>query len=221
MHPVASGGVSTSDLSPVVFDIGNVLIHWDPHPAVAAAVGPERARAFLDDPEFDFAAWNHAMDAGATSWAEAEASAIDRCPQWREEILSYRANFRRSLSGGLEDSHTIIGELRAADVPLYGLTNWSAELFPIGYEVLPVLQQLDDIIVSGIERVAKPDPQIWRVLASRTGRPPHDLVFTDDSPVNIASAAAVGIDAIRFENPNQLRAELRTRGYPLSPGQQS
>lgn len=209
--------MTSSQLSPVVFDIGNVLIHWDPQPAIAAAVGADRARAFLADPEFDFAAWNLAMDAGATSWAEAESSAIERFPQRREEILAYRRNFRHSLSGGLEGSHQIVGELRAADIPLYGLTNWSAELFPIAYEVLPVLQQLDDIIVSGIERVAKPDPRIWRILADRTSRSPRDLVFTDDSPVNVASAEAVGIDAIRFESPDQLRADLSTRGYPLSP----
>lgn len=209
--------MTATALSPVVFDIGNVLIHWDPHPAIAASVGPERARAFLADEEFDFAEWNQAMDAGDSSWAEAEASAIERCPHWRDAIVAYRPNFRLSLSGGLEGTHRIIDELRAADIPVYGLTNWSAELFPIAYEVLPVLQQLDDIIVSGIERIAKPDPRIWRVLSNRTERAPHDLVFTDDSPVNIASASAVGIDAIRFEDPGQLRTALVDRGYPLSP----
>lgn len=213
--------MTVTELSPVVFDIGNVLIHWDPHPAIAASVGPDRARGFLADPVFDFAAWNLAMDVGETTWAEAESSAIGQFPQWRDEILAYRPNFRHSLTAGLEGTHQVIAELRAADIPLFGLTNWSAELFPVAYEVLPVLQQLDDIIVSGIERVAKPDPRIWRILAQRTNRSPNDLVFTDDSPVNVASAAAVGIDAIRFESPDQLRAELTARGYPLSPTPQT
>lgn len=209
--------VTHRELAPVVFDIGNVLIHWDPHPAIAAAVGPERATAYLTDAEVDFASWNHAMDAGVMTWAEAEETAIARLPHWREEILAYRANFRQAFSGGLESTQTMLRELKELGLPLYGLTNWSAELFPIAYELVPILHELDDVIVSGVEQVAKPDPRIWQILATRTGRSCDDLVFTDDTRANIASAVQAGIDAIPFADPQQLRSDLVTRGYPLEP----
>lgn len=205
-----------STVPPVVFDIGNVLIRWDPHPAIAAAVGDARAREFLAAADFDFAAWNLARDAGQGTWAEAEAAAVAAHPQWREAILAYRPNFRLTLSGGLEDSHQIIRELLTAGVEVYGLTNWAAELFHHAYDVVPVLHDLADIVVSGVEGVAKPDPRIWEILAKRTGRRPDELVFTDDSPANITSARAAGIDAIHFESPAQLRRELRRRGYPVA-----
>lgn len=208
--------MAPTPLAPVVFDIGNVLIRWDPHPAIAAAVGDQRAREFLADPEFDFAAWNLARDAGQGDWADAEAAAVERFPHWREEILAYRPNFRLALSGGLEDSQQIVRELLVAGVPVYGLTNWAAELFPHAYEAVPVLHDLVDIVVSGVERVAKPDPRIWAILAARTGRRPDELVFTDDSPVNVASAREAGIDTILFEGPARLRAALSERGYPVS-----
>jgi len=201
--------------TPVVFDIGNVLVRWDPCPPIAAAVGEERAREFLADPEFDFGRWNLARDAGEGAWVDAETTAVAAFPHWREAILAYRQNFRLSLSGGLEGSHEIIRELLAAQVPVYGLTNWAAELFPMAYEVVPVLHELVDIIVSGVERVAKPDPRIWTILAQRTGRPLRELVFTDDSVANIESARVAGIDAILFEDPEQLRAALVERGYAI------
>ncbi|MBW9204618.1 HAD family phosphatase [Mumia sp. zg.B53] len=200
---------------PVVFDIGNVLVRWDPVPAVAASVGDERAMAFLGDPEFDFLAWNHLQDEGRP-WEEAERVARGAFPHYADEITAYRVNFEASLVGEIEGSVAIVQELRDAGVPLVALTNWSAELFGHARARFEVLEAFDDIVVSGEEGCAKPDPRIFEVLAERLGRPLDGVVFTDDSPRNILAAGVAGMDAIPFTTPEDLRGELVDRGLPLA-----
>lgn len=201
----------------VVFDLGNVLIRWDPHPAVAAAVGAAEATRFLEAPDFDFAAWNHAQDAGR-SWADAEDEATRSHPHWREHILGYRAHFGRSLLGPVASSVSVLQELHARRVPLYALTNWSAELFPLAVERYDFLALFEDIVVSGAEGVAKPAPEIFEVLAHRIGHPLDRCVFVDDSPANVAAARGAGLDAFVFTDTGHLRDDLRARGLPLGPG---
>ena len=198
----------------VVFDLGNVLIRWDPRPAIAAAVGDEEASRFLSAPDFDFAAWNHAQDAGRP-WAQAEDDATRSHPHWREHILGYRDNFARSLLGPVESSVEVVEELHEHGVPLFALTNWSAELFPLAMENYGFLALFDDIVVSGDVGVAKPAPAIFEVLARRIGHPLDRCVFIDDSPANVAAATAAGLDAILFTDTGHLREDLRERGLPL------
>jgi 2-haloacid dehalogenase len=201
----------------VVFDIGNVLIRWDPHPAVAAAVGDAEATRFLAATDFDFAAWNHAQDAGR-AWADAEAEATSAHPHWREHILAYRTHFTRSLLGPVESSVEVLEELHDNGVPLFALTNWSAELFPVAREHYGFLSLFDDIVVSGVEAVAKPAPEIFAVLSRRIPHPLDRCVFIDDSPANVAAATEAGLDAILFTDTGHLRDDLRDRGLPLTPG---
>jgi 2-haloacid dehalogenase len=210
-----------ADLNPrpadaVVFDLGNVLIHWDPVPAIAATVGPERAAAFVADPDFDFPSWNHANDAGR-SLAEAEQTALDSHPHYAQEILAYRANFGASLTGAVEGSVAILRELHDAQVPLFALTNWSADLFPVALERFDFLELFEDIIVSGEEGVAKPDPEIFEVLEERVRHRAglDDCIFIDDSPANVAAALEAGIDAVHFTGADHLREDLIARGMPL------
>src|SRR5450759_3339527 len=91
----------------VVFDLGNVLIAWDPYPAIASAVGTQQATRFLADAEFDFTAWNHQQDAGR-SWDEGETAAVTSHPHWESEIRAYRTNFKESLVGAIEDTVQIL-----------------------------------------------------------------------------------------------------------------
>ncbi len=198
----------------IVFDIGNVLIRWDPHPAVAAAVGEAEAERFLADKDFDFAAWNHEQDAGR-SWDEAEAAAIKGHPQWREHFLSYRRHFDRSMLGPIVGTVSLLRELHAAGTPLFALTNWSAELFPVAARRFDFLALFNDILVSGEVGLAKPAPAIFALLARRTGLEPSHCVFVDDSPANVTAGAAAGFDAILFEDAIALRLELSRRGVPI------
>ena len=200
----------------VVFDLGNVLIRWDPVAAIAAAVGTERAVAFVADPDFDFAAWNRANDAGRTL-AEAEQTAVQAHPHYADEILAYRQHFSASLVGDIPGSVAILRELHDAQVPVFALTNWSAELFPVALEQFDFLDLFEDIIVSGEEGVAKPDPEIFEVLEDRVRHRAglDDCIFIDDSPANVAAASATGIDAVHFTGADHLREDLIARGMPL------
>jgi 2-haloacid dehalogenase len=199
----------------VVFDLGNVLISWDPHPAIAREVGQEQARQFLTDETFGFQAWNRQQDAGR-SWEGAEDVAIKSHPQWERAIRAYRANFEESMVGAIEDSVQILRELHAAGIPLYGLTNWSRELFPVARKRFAFLELFEDIIVSGEEGVAKPDPKIFEILHQRIGHALGSCIFIDDSMANIAAAREAGLNAILFTDTGHLREDLSVRGLPLS-----
>jgi len=196
-------------ISGVVFDLGNVLIDWQPEHAIAAAVGQAQARAFLDD--FDFRAWNHGQDEGRP-FAESEAEAIAGNPQWREHILAYRANFSRSLVDEIPGTVAILGELHERSIPLYALTNWAAETFHHAEERFPWLELFDVVVVSGRERIAKPDPRIFALVAERSGLRPDELFFIDDTERNVEGARAAGLAAVRFTTPAALRADLVAAG---------
>jgi 2-haloacid dehalogenase len=198
----------------VVFDLGNVLIDWDPHPAIAAAVGDDEAARFLASDDFDFGAWNHEQDSGR-AFEESEQAAVARVPHWREHILSYRVNFDRSLIGEIAATVDVLRDLHAAGVRLLALTNWSAELFPVARGRFDFLELFEDILVSGEERLAKPDPRIFELLTERSGLPPGSCVFVDDKPENVEAARAAGLDGIVFVDDGTLREQLRERGLPV------
>jgi 2-haloacid dehalogenase len=201
-------------VSAVVFDLGNVLIHWDPRPALAAAVGEDEADRFLAAEDFDFGAWNAAQDAGRP-FAEGEALVAMSHPHWAEHIRGYRPHFAHSLTGPVDDTVTILRDLHEAGVPLFALTNWSAETFPLAQERYDFLDLFDDVLVSGAVGIVKPDPAIFALLRERVGRPLEECVFVDDGPHNVAAAAAAGMDAIRFTDTGHLRDDLRARGLPV------
>jgi 2-haloacid dehalogenase len=200
--------------STVVFDLGNVLIRWDPHPAIAAGVGTQEATRFLTADDFDFRAWNHVQDTGR-SWREAEDEVQRTHPRWQRHARSYRAHFDLSLLGPLEENVSVVRDLAAAGVPLYALTNWSTELFPRALDRFEFLSLFRDIVVSAHEGLAKPDPAVFDVLRRRIGRSLEECVFVDDSAANVATAAAAGMDAIHYTGTEPLRPVLRARGLPV------
>ncbi len=194
-----------------VFDLGGVVVFWDPVPAVAAVVGQERAKHFVHGGEFDFGAWNYAQDAGR-SWADAEAAATATHPDLAEEIAAYRRNFALSLRGLVPGTPGILRALHDRGVRLVALTNWSVETIHHLPEVLPELYALfDDIIVSGAEGVAKPDPEIFRILARRLGHPIEGVFYVDDSIRNVDAARTAGMDAVHFTDAAALLTELQRR----------
>jgi 2-haloacid dehalogenase len=196
----------------VVFDLGGVVVDWDPVPAVAAAVGRKRAEQFVHGDEFDFTAWNHALDAGR-SWVEAEAAATASHPDLAEEIAAYRTNFPLSLKGLVPGTAAILSALHDRGIRLVGLTNWSAETIHHGPEVFPeVFALFDDIVVSGAEGVAKPQREIFSILARRLGHPIEGVFYVDDNVRNVDAARAAGMDAVHFTDADTLREDLHHRG---------
>jgi HAD superfamily hydrolase (TIGR01509 family) len=200
--------------SGVVWDLGNVLIDWDPYAAIAAGVGAVEARRFLEADDFDFMAYNHGPDSGL-DWDTAEAQVARTHPHWLEHARAYRAHFPASLLGEVPGSVGVVRDLHSAGVPMWGLTNWSHELFPHGRAAFPFLGLLEDVVVSGTEGVAKPDPAVFVIVRQRTGLPLDRLVFVDDRPDNVAAASAAGMDALLFTDAARLREDLRQRGLPV------
>ena len=194
-----------------VFDLGGVLIDWDPrHLYRRLFDGDEAAMedflATVCTPE-----WNRCQDAGR-SFAEAEAEAIARYPDKRELITAWLRHFDEMVPGAIEGTVAVLARLRARGVPLYALSNWSAETFALSRSRFPFLDWFRGVVVSGQERVLKPDPRIFALLLERYGIDPGRAVFIDDSPANTAAAEAIGMHAIRFVSPAQLTQELQALG---------
>lgn len=199
----------------VILDLGNVLIDWQPAAAIAAGVGEDEARRFLAADDFDFMVFNHGPDSGG-SWDAAEAEVRRTHPHWAEHAAAYRANFAASLVGEVPGTVDLVRDLHAAGVPVWGLTNWSDELWPHAPRLFAFLDDLlEGIVVSGTEGAAKPDARIYEIAVERSGLPASDLVFADDKQANVDGAAAVGLDAVLFTGADGLRAVLRERGLPV------
>ena len=200
----------------VVFDLGNVVIDWQPEAAVARGVGEDEAARFLRADDFDFSAWNHGPDSGQ-SWEQALAFVEEAYEHWIDHATAYRDHFPHSLVGEVPGTSAVMRDLDAAGVPLWALTNWSADLFVHAPARFPVLGLFRDIVVSGREGVAKPDPAIYHRLADRAGVPLDTLVFVDDKPANVEVAEAMGMDALLFTDAGRLRAQLLDRGLLPHP----
>ena len=200
-----------ADPGAIVWDLGNVLIDWQPHAAIAAGVGDDEAARFLAASDFDFMAYNHGPDSGMT-WDAAEAEVAHSHPHWLPHARAYREHFAKSLVGEVPGSVDILRTLHGAGVPMWGLTNWSDELYPHAPHLFDFLALLEEVVVSGTEGLAKPDPRIYRLTAERAGRSPAELLFIDDRETNVDAARAAGMDAIRFIDANDLRRQLQERG---------
>jgi 2-haloacid dehalogenase len=202
--------VTDSRTRAVVFDVGGVLLDWDPRHLFRHVIADEAEREwFLRDvvsPE-----WNLEQDRGRL-WADAVAEAIARHPEHEPSIRAYDERWLETIGGVDEDVAALVGEVRAAGVPTYALTNYSAEKWVLSRQRLAVLREFDGVVVSGEERVTKPDEQIYRILLERYGLDPAATFFTDDLAANVAAARAVGIDAERFVDAATLRAQLIERG---------
>jgi 2-haloacid dehalogenase len=197
-------------IAAVVFDLGGVLIDWDPRYLYRELIEDEAEMehflATVTTPE-----WNRAQDAGRP-WAEAVEELARRHPERRELIEAYRERWHDTLGDAIQPTVEVLDELRGTGVRLFALTNWSGETFPVARPRFPFLEWFEGIVVSGDERLIKPDPQIFRVLIERYGVDPETTVFIDDAADNVAAARNLGFMAIRFVDAPTLRADLRRLG---------
>lgn len=195
----------------VIFDLGMVLIEWDPALAFAD-VFTTRAAAedWLD--QIDFHAWNRLQD-GGRSFADGMAAARAQHGALADPLQDYLAAFHLTIEKPVPGSWEILEALMARDVPLYAITNWSAETWPEAQAVYPRLGQVfRDVVVSGQVAELKPAPAIYRLLLDRNGLAPQDCVFIDDSAANVEGARKLGIDAIHFTDAAALAQALTARG---------
>ena len=195
----------------VIFDLGGVLIDWDPRHLYRKLFGGDEAamEEFLGTvctPD-----WNERQDAGR-SFADAEAELIAAYPGKAALIRAWNARFDEMIPGAIDGAVAVMQELKARGTPLYALSNWSAETFAGQSRRFPFLAHFDGIVVSGNEGVIKPDPRIFRLLMDRYKVPAEAAVFIDDNPRNAEAASALGIHGIHFRSHAALRQELAALG---------
>ncbi len=193
----------------VVFDLGQVLIGWDQTGPLSDRMSREEWEEFAQ--ASDFASLNVSADNGSTI-AEVVARAAATDPAYGEIVAAYYENFPRSLTGPIPGMAEIVAELKDAGVRLLGLSNWSAETIHHAPVVAPAISELEDIVVSGREKLIKPDPAIFALLLDRFGLDPGRTVFVDDLPVNVEAARELGLIGIVFTGAADLRAELDRLG---------
>lgn len=190
----------------IVFDLGKVLIEWDPRHVYRQVFQDEnKMEWFLS--EVCSNAWNLEQDRGR-SFDEGVAEATARHPHYAREIAHYRDRWMDMVPGDIVGSVEILEDLHDAGVPLYAITNWNGDTFRATQRRFGFLSLFRDIVVSGDEKLLKPDPEIFHLLAKRNGLDLQDSLFIDDSLKNVRGAEAVGMKGHHFTSPESLRADL-------------
>lgn len=191
----------------IVFDFGGVLVDWNPRYLYDKYFGDEeRSQWFLDN--ICLYSWNLQMD-GGKPFAEGVRELQAEHPEWTEAIGIYHTRWIEMMGGEVEGTADVLRALKRAGYGIYGLTNWSAETFPLIRDTYPVFGEFDGIVVSGEEHLLKPDAAIYRCLIDRYGLQAEESIFIDDNAANVEAARGVGMKALRFESARQLADELR------------
>lgn len=195
----------------LIFDIGGVLIEWNPrHLYRKLFKGDETGMEhFLTHICSD--TWNQRQDAGR-SFAEGVAELSARYPDLADLIAAYDERWEEMVPGAIEDSVGLFNALKRRGCPIYGLTNFSREKFALTQQRFPFLETFDGLVVSARVGLVKPNPAIYRHLLDRYQLQAEKCIFVDDSRINVEAAAKLGMQAIRFESPAQLRTSLAELG---------
>lgn len=194
----------------IVFDLGGVLVDWNPRYLYRSV--------FNDDAKMNhFLAnictgnWNELQDAGR-SIQEATEVLVGHFPEYEFYIRMFYGEWQKMLNGPIDGTVDILKTLKNKQYRILALTNWSAETFPIALGLFDFLHWFDDVLVSGKEKLIKPDPAIFNLLIKRYSLDPAQTIFIDDNIKNVTAAKEVGLDAIHFTDPHILRLQLNERG---------
>lgn len=194
----------------IVFDLGGVLVDWNPRYLYRSV--------FNDDAKMNhFLAnictgnWNELQDAGR-SIQEATEVLVGHFTEYEFYIRMFYGEWQKMLNGPINGTVDILKTLKNKEYRILALTNWSAETFPIALGLFDFLHWFDDVLVSGKEKLIKPDPAIFNLLIKRYSLDPAQTIFIDDNIKNVTAAKEVGLDAIHFTDPHILRLQLNERG---------
>jgi 2-haloacid dehalogenase len=198
----------------IIFDYGGVLLDWNPHYLYDPYFGDvEKAEWFLTN--ICTYEWNAQHDNGKRI-AVGTAELIALHPEWEKEIRLYYDDFMKMMGGQIPGMEERVKELKARGFRVFGLSNWSEETFALVRHVYPVLDLMEDMVISGIEKVMKPDHRIFELALDRFGIKAEETIFLDDNPANVQAACEIGIKGILF-NKNIVKNEktiLHPNGGP-------
>ena len=195
-----------SKITTVVFDVGKVLFEWDLRHLFAKLIADKAELEYfvthVVTPE-----WHFQHDAGRPL-AEMTAERTALYPKYKNEIDAYRTRFNETIPGPVAGSLEIVRELAARAVPLFAITNFGAEFWERFRPTQPIFDHFGDVVVSGVEKMVKPDPDIYALALRRFGLKPGEAIFIDDNHDNVVSARANGFAAHHFTDAEKLRREL-------------
>ena len=195
----------------VIFDVGNVLYGWDPDSFLVRQIADDEARLrFIADT--DLYGWHETLD-GGRPYAEAAAELSEKFPQYAELIAAWSARFGETITGPVPGVHAIVEALDARDVPLFAITNFSADFWtPFFERERAFFRRFRDIVVSGEVKMLKPDPAIYFLALDRFRLHPKQALFIDDRAINVEAAESVGMHAHLFTTAGDLQARLHDEG---------
>ena len=195
----------------IIFDCGNVLYGWDPHSFLERQLPEDEARLrFIED--VDLWGWHDTLDAGRP-FAEAAAELSEKFPDYAALISAWGERFGETISDPVPGVHAIVEELDARGVPLFAITNFSAEFWaPFRAREDAFFRRFRNIVVSGEEKLLKPDPALYRRALDRFGLKPAEALFVDDRKINVDGAEAVGMRGHLFTDAAGLRRRLEAEG---------
>ena len=197
-------------ITAIIFDLGGVLIDWKPEYLFRKIFETElEMRQFLDT--VCTGEWNEEQDAGRTL-KEGTELLVKQFPEHAESIRAYYGRWEEMLGGAIEGTVEIFKELKATGkYKIYALTNWSAETFPIAQQKYDFLNWFDGIVVSGTEKIRKPNPLFYQLLLERYHLQSDEVLFIDDNLRNVQAARKLGIESIYFKSPEALQIDLEER----------
>lgn len=192
----------------IIFDFGGVFLDWNPRYLYKSYFNnDEEMEHFLAD--ICNGEWNIRQDAGRP-FAEAVKELQAKFPEYAEAIQMYDDDWEKMLKCELPESIDLLKELKFMGYGIYGLTNWSAEKIGYAFANYSFFSLFDGIVVSGVEKVVKPDRKIYEILLERYSLKPGECVFIDDNQDNVDMAKVLGINAIRFDNIGNVKEHLET-----------
>lgn len=205
---------SRAAIRAIVFDFGGVLIDWDPRYLYRKYFANENAMEDFFE-EIGFAEWNYEQDKGR-AFADAIALHTQKFPHHAELMRAYPEHYIETIGGAITGTVDILHAVKRAGYPLFGLSNWSAETFPQVRAQYSFFDLFDVIVLSGEEKIAKPDPRIFQALLEKTGCRAAECLFIDDAEKNIVVARELNFQTIHFESPEQLARELEHYGLVVA-----
>jgi 2-haloacid dehalogenase len=230
-YPVKTNNMSDKRITTLVFDLGGVLVDWNPEYLYRTIFPDEKERNWFLSTVCTLD-WNEEQDAGR-SLEEGTEHLVKKFPEHAASIRAYYDRWKEMLGGPIHDTVEIFRELKFGPEPrkdgavpgekggtikLYALTNWSAETFPVALELYDFLHWFDGRLVSGEEKIRKPSLDIYRLLIDRFDIRPEEAVYVDDNLRNVLPARELGFHGIHFRSPEQFRKELVELGLLSANG---